>query len=836
MRAFENPALDVALTVANARGIPVFVYHALSERYPYASDRHHTFILEGARDFAAALRSRGIGTAFHLERGGHRGPHLVTLAADAALVVTERMPVAPLTEWTAQLALQVAVPVWEVDTSCIVPLTLTERAYERAFEYRDATKWIRAERLGAAWCDVEPLHAAFVPALPFEPVDLQTADVAALVSTCDIDHAVGPVPHTRGGTASGMARWREFVDGGALAAYDRTRNDPTHLHGVSRMSPYLHYGMVSPFALAREAHALPGTGPAKWLDELLVWREVAYTLCHHRPDHASLTAIPAWAREALQAHAADPRVVRDHEQLARGRTGDVFWDAMQRSLLAHGELHNNVRMTWGKAIPFWTADAQQALDTLIDLNHRYALDGRDPASFGGLLWCLGQFDRPFTPEQPVLGRVRGRAIAGQAERVNVPAYVRHVGRPTYLLPEHGGRAHGPRVAVVGAGVAGLLCARTLADHGIDVVVFEKSRGLGGRCATRRESEWQFDHGAQYFTSRNRTLAPLMEAWRERGLIAEWRARIAVHESGTWRTAGSDATRWVAVPGMSALGRHLAADVTVRTGSTVTAIEATERTDAARDIGAGSAGDSAGGADPAAHRRWRVCGTTPERPFADAFDLVLVTAPAPQARALLETVAPALAARAADAIMHPVWATMLRFDERHPLPYDAAFVNDSEVLSWMSRDGSKPGRARGSVRGAVRGAVRDAVRGASIGGAGADTWVLHARREWSVAHLERDAEFMAAEMVRAFRRLTGLPEPVHSVAHRWRYAIPDPPLVERALFDPVLALGAAGDWCGGPRVEGAMLSGIALAGRVMSELHQRSTHAHTPHAPRTLEAT
>ena len=297
IRAHENPALDVALTIGAALGLPVFVYHALSERYPYASDRHHMFILEGARHFADSLRARRIGTAFHLEREGHRGAHLVSLGRRAALVVTERMPVAPLLSWTATLRAAIAAPVWEVDTACVVPVTLVDRAYDRAFVYRDATAALRRARLSAPWIEVADPERSFTPTLPFEPVDLAATDLPELVSQCRIDHTIGPVADTRGGSAAGYARWREFVDSGRLDRYDRTRNEPARGDGVSRMSAYLHYGMVSPMQLAREVATRTSEGAAKWLDELLVWRELAYTFCHHRPDHATVDAIPDWARD-----------------------------------------------------------------------------------------------------------------------------------------------------------------------------------------------------------------------------------------------------------------------------------------------------------------------------------------------------------------------------------------------------------------------------------------------------------------------------------------------------------------------------------------------------------
>ncbi len=201
----------------------------------------------------------------------------------------------------------------------------------------------------------------------------------------------------------------------------------------------------------------------------------------------SLGALPAWARETLDAHRADER--RAHyswERLARATTGDALWDAAQRALLVHGELHNNLRMTWGKAFLEWTATPERALELMIDLNHRYALDGSDPNSYGGLLYCLGLFDRAFQPERPVAGTVRARPTAQHARRMNVARYGERIVRRDPGVS--------PRVAVIGAGIAGLVTARTLADHGIEVCVFERSRGVGGRGANRRRLAAQRQRG------------------------------------------------------------------------------------------------------------------------------------------------------------------------------------------------------------------------------------------------------------------------------------------------------------------------------------------------------
>lgn len=426
LRAHENPALDVALAASRALGVPMFVYHGLSERYPFASTRHHTFILQGAQDVAAELAARGIGYALHVERPNHRQPALRLLGERAALVITETMPVPPLDAWTARLAEQLPWPIWSVDTACVVPMPLVGKAHTRAFSFREATAALRAERVSTTWPDEPNVRDAYVPErLPFEPVDASRMDIPDLVSCCDIDRTVAAVHHSRGGSRAGYDRWRNFVSSGGLAQYAARRNDAA-LDGVSRMSAYLHYGMVSPLRIARECTGHPGEGARKYLDELLVWRELAYVFCYWHPSPATLDAVPIWAIDTLRQHARDPRTVYTLDQLARGDTGDALWNLSQRSLRETGELHNNLRMTWGKAVVSWSRDAADAWEKLVDLNHRYALDGRDPSSYGGLLWCLGLFDRPFQPELPVIGSLRPRSTSDHAKRLDVRQFAARI--------------------------------------------------------------------------------------------------------------------------------------------------------------------------------------------------------------------------------------------------------------------------------------------------------------------------------------------------------------------------------------------------------------------------
>jgi photolyase PhrII len=754
VRAHENPALDVALTMGARLGVPVFIYHALSERYPFASDRHHRFILEGARDVAAECAARGIGYAFHLERPGHRGAALAALASRAALVVTETMPIPPLSAWTARLAAGSPAPVWSVDTACLVPMPLVGRAHTRAFAFRDATAALREARVRRPWPDVAPHTPPFVPKrLPFTPVPLADANLGALVAACEIDHGVPPIAEVPGGTVAGYARWEAFVRRGALDRYAADRNDPTR-DGVSGMSPYLHYGMVSPFRLARECVARPGEGAAKYLEELLVWRELAWSFCHWHPAPSTMAALPPWALETLAGHAGDPRPVRSWEALARGRTGDRLWDAAQRALLRHGMLHNNLRMTWGKAIPGWTATPDEALTMLVDLNHRYALDGRDPASYGGLLWCLGQFDRPFTPPVPVLGTVRPRPTRAHAARLEVTRYEAQVAR---RVPGRPGRA-----VVVGAGIAGLACARALLDAGVEVTVLDKGRGVGGRTSTRRGASGTFDHGAPDFAAHDHRLAPWLEAWQAEGVLRP------------------TPRGFTGAPGMSALARHLATDLQVEVGVTVSRLR--------RDASGWWA--EAGGGRP-----WHG-------------EVLLLAIPAPQGAALLRTAGlvatDAMAAQLDAVVMTPCWSAMLVLDGPLSARGEAVLADHGSTLL----EGGDPRLAR---------VVRERDK---PGRPPAEHWTVQASAAWSAAHLEDAptdvAAHLAETLAQALRGALGPGSPgvAEATAHRWRYARVAQGVEATCLMDRDVGVGAAGDWGARPDVEGAWLSGVALAGRVL----------------------
>lgn len=316
------------------------------------------------------------------------------------------------------------------------------------------------------------------------------------------------------------------------------------------------------------------------------------------------------------------------------------------------------------------------------------------------------------------------------------------------------------VAVVGAGLSGLTCARSLADRGHHVRIFEKARGPGGRMSTRRSGDWRFDHGAQYFTVRDSRFARTVESWRQDGTVEKWDGTTAVLDHGLIKVNDGTTERYVGVPGMNAVCQHLAADLEVSYQTRVESLELM-------------------------NDRWRLVAEGGAE--LGRFDAVVISAPAPQTAQLLENVAPDIASQAGATKMAPCWAVMVGFPGPLATGFDGAFV-DNSPLNWVARNASKPGRSDG------------------------EGWVLHASPEWSQRHLEIEHETAAGLLLDAFDEALGGLEatPVHLEAHRWRYALPVEALAAVCLFNRELRLAACGDWCGGPRVEGAFLSGFAAA--------------------------
>lgn len=447
-----NLALQHAVDQANAAGLPLLVFEPLRVGYRHASPRFHAFVLDGMQENHDALTARGVASFPYVEptAGAGRGL-LAALAAEAALVVTDDAPGFHHPAMLRAAAAQVRAPLHAVDGTGLAPLRDTDKVFHRAVDLRrHLQKTLRPhlERppLADPLAALETRPAAVPdPALrrrwPAPSPALLAADPAAL-ATLPLDHQVG-VTETRGGAAAGAAVLERFL-AKRLPRYLEDRTAPDE-DATSGLSPYLHFGHVGAHqvfeAVARhedwtvddvgevtrgQREGWWGMGPEaeSFLDQVVTWRELGQRAALHPVAPDSYAAIPAWARASLEAHLGDERpALYERDALEAAATDDDLWNAAQCQLLRDGVIHNQLRMLWGKKVLTWTPDAESAMEVLVYLNDRWALDGRDPNSYAGIGWVLGRYDRPWAPERPIFGRVRCMTTASALRKLRLREYL-----------------------------------------------------------------------------------------------------------------------------------------------------------------------------------------------------------------------------------------------------------------------------------------------------------------------------------------------------------------------------------------------------------------------------
>jgi deoxyribodipyrimidine photo-lyase len=426
-RADSNHALVYAIDLANRLGLPVLFYEGLTCSYPWASDRLHSFLLEGVPETARRLQRLGVGYAFYLRRR-RCDPNdiLYRLAADAAAVVTDDYPVFVARAHNASAPAKIGVAMWAVDSSCIVPMAAMQKREWAAYTIRPKIRRALDACLRPA-PEVAVRRRYRLPA-PAWHTEVTETNVAGLVASCEIDHTVAPSPEFRGGRLAAEARLRTFLDD-RLRRYAAEKNEPAR-KATSDLSPYLHFGMISSLevALAVRAYAAEHKLIAEeFLEELIVRRELAFNFARFAERVDTLDALPDWARATLDAHRGDRRdPLYTPDRLESAASADDLWNAAQTELAVRGKIHGYYRMYWGKKIIEWSPDPETALQTMIRLNDRYAIDGRDPASYTNILWCFGLHDRPWG-ERPIFGTVRYMSRNGMDRKTDTRSYIREIG-------------------------------------------------------------------------------------------------------------------------------------------------------------------------------------------------------------------------------------------------------------------------------------------------------------------------------------------------------------------------------------------------------------------------
>jgi len=450
-----NYSLQHAVDLARSYGKPLVILEILKADYPYASPRLHAFLLDGMRERSRKLQGGPVLHYPFVESESGEGDGLIqALGARACHVVTDDFPSFFLPKMIASEGRRLDVRLDLVDSNGLLPLRASDRVFTAAYHFRRFLQKTLPEHLGAA-PDPAPLATPPPSAPPslgrplterWRPAELATGkELRDLLKALPLDLSV-PATDLPGGSVHARKRLDRFVEG-ALDRYLEDRNHPDR-HATSGLSPYLHFGDVSAHEVfsrvtgwedwtpARISGKTDGSRSGWWgmgssaeafLDQLVTWRELGFNMSSRRADYARYESLPEWARETLREHEGDPRPhLYSYDQLRDAETHDPLWNAAQRQLRREGVIHNYLRMLWGKKILEWTPSARDALEIMLDLNDRLALDGRDPNSYSGIFWCLGRYDRGWQ-ERPVFGKIRYMSSPRTRKKVELEEYLRSFG-------------------------------------------------------------------------------------------------------------------------------------------------------------------------------------------------------------------------------------------------------------------------------------------------------------------------------------------------------------------------------------------------------------------------
>jgi deoxyribodipyrimidine photo-lyase len=415
-RGADNPALDAAVAIANDLGKPVVVFFAPVPFYPHANLRHYRFLAEGITDIAESLERRNIGFVLRCYP-----EHSLLRFCDEvkpALVIGDENPMREPESWRQKAAKKLRVPLWTVDADVIVPSKLLEKAQYAAHTIR-------------------PRLQAHLPKFLLAPKNLSAKvswkkpkGLTLLAADFDItegwriDRSVAPVSQWRGGSKEALRLLHDFLKR-KLSGYGTGRNKPESDH-TSRLSPYLHFGHISPLTIALAVQKSEASKADKeaFLNQVIIWRELSINLVRFNPDYDSFECGEAWAHRTLASHAKDKRpVTYSTAQLENAETHDQLWNAAQMQMVNMGWMHNYVRMYWAKKILEWTPSPAEAHRIAVELNDKYELDGRDPNGYAGIAWSIvGKFDRPWF-ERPIFGQIRYMSGASTGKKFDSKKYI-----------------------------------------------------------------------------------------------------------------------------------------------------------------------------------------------------------------------------------------------------------------------------------------------------------------------------------------------------------------------------------------------------------------------------
>ncbi len=422
-RVAFNHALEHAIDRANELSLPVVVCFGLMDDYPEANERHYAFLLQGLADVRADLRQRGID---FVVKHGSPARVAIRFSKDAALVVCDRGYTRHQKQWRDEVADGCACRVVQVESDVVVPVE------EVSDKHESAARTIRPKIRALLEEHLHPLRQRKVkhPSATMRLLsgDIDVTDWQAAVAKLKLDRSVTASRYFIGGSSQAKKRLDDFLRT-MLGDYKEGRNEPLRAQS-STMSPYLHFGQISPLQIAlavRDAKYGSSGDRESYLEELIVRRELSMNFCNYVNDYDTFEAIPNWARKSLREQSKDSRpVTYTPAELESAKTDDRWWNAAMMEMVKTGFMHNYMRMYWGKKILEWTNSPEKAFKTTLHLNNKYFIDGRDPNSFANVCWIYGLHDRPWGPRRKIFGLVRYMNAAGLARKFDIEGYAKKI--------------------------------------------------------------------------------------------------------------------------------------------------------------------------------------------------------------------------------------------------------------------------------------------------------------------------------------------------------------------------------------------------------------------------
>ncbi len=416
-RARYNHALEYAIRKANELHRMLVVFFGITGDYPNANARHYAFMLEGLQEVREDLHDRGIQMVVW-KTSPELG--LIEFAKDVCMVVTDRGYTNFQCQWRMYVANRINCPLIQVESDVVVPIQVVSDKQEYAARtirpkiQKHLDEYLQPLQNNNA--DKSSLH------LTFDSFSID--DIDAALQQLNVDHSVKKVEEFKGGYSQAKSFFEDFIQH-KLDRYDELKNDPTE-DVLSKLSPYLHFGQISPLEIALEVQKTDSPGKDAYLEELIVRRELSMNYCYFNQNYANIRGIPDWAQKTLTDHANDHReYIYSYEEFEKAKTHDPYWNAAQMEMVKTGKMHGYMRMYWGKKILEWSESPEVAYNIALTLNDKYNLDGRDPNGFTGVAWCFGTHDQGWK-ERPIYGKVRYMNANGLKRKFDANKYVKQV--------------------------------------------------------------------------------------------------------------------------------------------------------------------------------------------------------------------------------------------------------------------------------------------------------------------------------------------------------------------------------------------------------------------------